>query len=204
MLKISEIFWSFQGEGLRAGTPSIFLRLAGCSLQCPYCDTLYSIENGRFMNIDFIMSEIDAHKQKYLPSQVVLTGGEPMEQDLSKIVAALKKSNHFISIETNGNIYQDVPIDWWTVAPKDVNDFFIHDKLIDKINEVKLIVNQNLSVDIIKRFRNKGEKFLIFLQPDWYDIDKYRNTFQFYQQCLEEGIPNVRPGIQLHKVYNVK
>lgn len=203
MLKISEIFWSFQGEGLRAGFPSVFLRLAGCSLQCPYCDTLYSWENGRFMKVDFIMSEIDAHKQKYPHSQVVLTGGEPMEQNLSKMVAAIKQKNYFVSIETNGKTYQDVPIDWWTVSPKDVNDFFIHEKLVDRIDEVKLIVNRNLDVDVIKKIRDKGE-FTIFLQPDWYDVDKYRSTFQLYQQCLEEGIPKIRPGYQLHKLYNVK
>jgi hypothetical protein len=85
-----------------------------------------------------------------------------------------------------------------------VNDFFIHEKLVDKIDEVKLIVNRNLDVDIIKRIRDRGDDFTIFLQPDWYDVDKYRSTFQLYQQCLEEGIPKIRPGIQLHKLYNVK
>lgn len=202
-LRINEIFWSFQGEGLRTGIPSIFLRLAGCSLQCRNCDTMYSWENGRVMKIKFILSEIDSLRKKYPYSQVVITGGEPLEQDLHTIVEALKKKNYFVTIETNGYYSQEVGIDWWTVSPKEKHDFFINEKLFDKINEVKLIVNQNLDVNVIKRTREVGESFPIFLQPDWYDKDKYKNTLLLYQQCLEQGIKNIRPGIQLHKIYNV-
>lgn len=203
-LKINEIFWSFQGEGMRAGIPSIFLRLAGCSLRCTYCDTIYAWENGSFMAIEFIISEIDSHKKKYPGSQVVITGGEPLEQDLSVMVETLKKKNYFVTVETNGCFFQDLAIDWWTVSPKDVKNYFIHEKLFDRIAEVKLIVNKNLDPDVIKRIRAINETCPIYLQPDWYDRDKYNNTFLLYQQCLGQGINNIRPGIQLHKIYDVK
>ena len=100
ILKINEIFWSFQGEGSRVGVPSIFLRFAGCSAQCPYCDSKdsWKIDGGASLSIKEILSEIEKYKKKYPQSQVVITGGEPLEQELSEITTALKKKKHFLSI----------------------------------------------------------------------------------------------------------
>lgn len=207
ILKINEIFWSFQGEGLRVGVPSIFLRLAGCSIQCPYCDTKDSWKSdpGASMSIEEILLEMEKYKKKYPQSQVVITGGEPLEQDLSEITLALKKKNYFLSIETNGLHFQDLPIDWWTVAPKDVTGYFIHQELLKKANEIKLIVNKNLAVDVIKRTRSLVPVPVpIFLQPEANDKDRYINTFSLFRQCQEENLENTRCGIQLHKIYNVK
>jgi 7-carboxy-7-deazaguanine synthase len=207
ILKINEIFWSFQGEGLRVGVSSVFLRLAGCSVQCPYCDTKDSWESdaGASVSIEEILSEIEKYKKQYPQSQVVITGGEPLEQDLSEITAALKKKNYFLSIETNGIHSQDIPIDWWTVSPKDVTDYFIHQELLNKTNEIKLVVNKNLTMDVIKRTRSLVPVSVpIFLQPEANDKDRYINTFSLFRQCQEENLENTRAGIQLHKVYNVR
>jgi 7-carboxy-7-deazaguanine synthase len=207
ILKINEIFWSFQGEGLRVGVPSIFLRFAGCSIQCPYCDTKDSWESdaSTSMSIEEILSKIEVYKKKYPQSQVVMTGGEPLEQDLSEITAALKKKNHFLSIETNGLHFQDLPVEWWTVSPKDVTDYFIHQDVLKKTNEIKLVVNKNLTMDVIKRTRSLVPISVpIFLQPEANDKDRYINTFSLFRQCQEENLENTRCGIQLHKVYNVK
>ena len=75
--KIKEIFWSFQGEGLRAGVRSIFLRLAGCRVQCPYCDTrgTWDPGAGKWMPVEDILVEVDRLAQQYPSSQVVITGG---------------------------------------------------------------------------------------------------------------------------------
>lgn len=201
ILKINEIFWSFQGEGLRAGLPSIFLRMAGCSLKCPYCDTKGAWDTGIWMPATDIISEIDKQKKKFPGSQVVLTGGEPMDQDLVDIVESLKKKGYFLSIETNGIEYTDLPIDWWTVSPKDVSNYFVHKELENQIDEVKLIVNNNLTLDVIKRIREIGDHFPIFLQPDSSDNHRYENTFFLFERCQEKGIKDIRPGIQLHKIY---
>jgi 7-carboxy-7-deazaguanine synthase len=206
-LKINEIFWSFQGEGLRAGFPSIFIRLSGCSLKCPYCDTRDAWNTGTSMTIDDILSQIETYRKKYPLSQIVLTGGEPMEQDLSSITALLKTKNFFISIETNGFGFRDLPIDWWTVSPKDVNHYSIHADLEEKINEIKLVVNRNLSVEVIKKTRAFVRNVPIFLQPDGTDGtngNRYKNTFSLFRECQEAGIENIRCGVQLHKVYNVE
>ena len=207
ILKINEIFWSFQGEGLRVGVPSVFLRFAGCSAQCPYCDTKdsWKCADSASLTLEEILSEIEKHMKKYPQSQVVITGGEPLEQDLSEITAALKKKNHFLSIETNGFHFQDLPVDWWTVSPKDVTDYFIHQDLLKKIDEIKLVVTKNLAVDVIKRTRVMVPVSVpIFLQPEANDKDRYINTFSLFQRCQEENLENTRCGVQLHKIYNVR
>ena len=100
-LKINEIFWSLQGEGLRLGAPSIFIRAAGCSQKSPYCDTKYSWKTGKLMLVDDILSEVAIYRGKFPPSQIVITGGEPLEQDMAPLVRELKRRNFFISIEKN-------------------------------------------------------------------------------------------------------
>jgi len=208
ILKINEIFWSFQGEGLRVGVPSIFLRLAGCNVRCPYCDSKESWEAvtppAENMEIQETVLVIDDYAMKYPGSQVVITGGEPMQQDLFLLTQALKKRKFFISIETNGLHNQNIPIDWWTISPKDITGYYINDQLIDKINELKLVVNRNLTYDIIYRIRKKVMKVPIFLQPDGNDEDRYQKTFLLFRNCMEKGLENIRAGIQLHKVYGVR
>ncbi len=203
--KIKEIFWSFQGEGLRAGVPSIFLRLAGCRVQCPYCDTrgAWDPGAGKAMPVENILVEVDRLARQYPSSQVVITGGEPLEQDISDLTTALKKKKYFLSIETNGLHFQDLPLDWWTVSPKDVTDYFIHENLVEKIAEIKLLVNKNLTLEVIRRIRGRVSA-PIFLQPDGTGKNRYRETFVWFRRCQEEGITGIRAGVQLHKVYHVR
>ncbi len=205
VLSVSEIFWSFQGEGARAGHPSIFLRLNGCSLKCSYCDTKEAQGTGTFMELDAIMAGIESLKKKYPLSQVVITGGEPLEQDLAELVYALKKKKLFISIETNGLHFQELKpaADWWTAAPKDVTNYRIHSQLLKHANEIKLIVKKSLTIDVIKRIRQQVPGLPIFLQPNAHDQERYKNTFSLYCKCQEEGLKLVKPGLQLHRVYRV-
>ncbi len=203
-LKINEIFWSFQGEGSRTGVPSIFLRLAGCSLLCPYCDQEDAWKRGTAMTVAEAVAAIELKRKSAPLSQVVFSGGEPQEQDISEIAEELKKKDFFLAIETNGTLCRPLPIDWWTVSPKDVGDYFIHPGLLDHIDEIKLIVNKNLDIGVIQRVRALKEGVPIFLQPDGYDKERYRNTFSMFRQCQEAGIENIRCGIQMHTVYEVK
>lgn len=204
ILKVNEIFWSFQGEGLRAGFPSIFLRLSGCSLGCEYCDQKDAWEAGIWMPIPEIIDQLDNQRKRYPQSQVVITGGEPLEQDLDELVAALKDRGYYLSIETNGSEYAELPIDWWTVSPKDVASYDIHEGMRNQIDEVKLIVNENLTLNVIREIRAMGDYFPIFLQPDSTDLHRFDSTFYLFERCQEAGIKDVRPGIQLHKIYSVR
>lgn len=201
---VSEIFWSAQGEGARAGIPSIFIRMMGCSLKCEYCDTKYSWKNGAEYSSEKILSEVKLLMKKFPGTrQIVITGGEPLEQEISNLIELLRKNGYFVSIETNGvnNIYTEV--DWLTVSPKDVSSYKINKNLIEIIDEIKLIVNENLNIEKLKTIRNIEDNFPIFLQPQSYDKNRFRNTYNFYKYCVSKGIVNLRLGFQLHKFYKI-
>jgi 7-carboxy-7-deazaguanine synthase len=75
-LKITEIFFSLQGEALTVGIPTTFVRLTGCPLRCQYCDTAYAFTGGEWMGLDDILEQVAANKTRY----VTVTGGEPLAQ----------------------------------------------------------------------------------------------------------------------------
>jgi organic radical activating enzyme len=203
-LEISEIFWSAQGEGSRCGISSIFIRLAGCRVCCPYCDTRHAWSGGRTMAPGEISSEISKLEKRFPASQIVFTGGEPLEQNMTETVACLRQKNFFIAVETSGLYFQDLPIDWWSVSPKDVTGFRIHPKLVPKMDEVKLIVNRNLTLDVVKKIRRRAVEIPIFLQPQFFHRDKFRQTFRLYEESQRAGIRNIRLGFQLHTMFGIR
>lgn len=116
VLQVNDIFYSIEGEGLRVGEPTTFVRLARCNLRCPFCDT----EFDRFtpMDIEDIAAEVARHPAEW----VCLTGGEPLGQNLAVLVGRLKEAGYKLHVETNGTIAPDPVlferIDHWTVSPK--------------------------------------------------------------------------------------
>lgn len=202
MPKINEIFWSAQGEGLNSGVSSIFVRLAGCSLRCPYCDTRQAWVRGSERSVAQIVSAVSRLMAAYPRSRLVLTGGEPLEQDLGELVAACRRRRWFTAVETNGLHFQDLPLDWWTVSPKDASSFRVDPRLWEKAGEVKLLVTPALELSVVKRVRRRTAVPIV-LQPQRRDRQRFRNAFTFYRACSLAGIPDVRLGVQLHAVYRV-
>lgn len=100
-LSVHSIFYTIQGEGPHAGSPAVFLRLAGCNLQCPLCDTEYT-DGARTMKLDEIVQEVDNMSEH--ATLVVLTGGEPLRQNVSLLCAHLSNSGFLVQIETNGKL----------------------------------------------------------------------------------------------------
>ncbi len=76
-MKINEIFYSLQGEGMWTGLPNIFVRTTGCNLRCSFCDTKYAYQDGKEMNIKEIVNHINKYNCKY----ICITGGEPLIQN---------------------------------------------------------------------------------------------------------------------------
>jgi 7-carboxy-7-deazaguanine synthase len=116
-VKISEIFYSLQGEGGLVGMPSIFVRTSGCNLRCRWCDTPYTSWNpeGEEMSMDAIMAEA----RKYPASHVVVTGGEPMiAPGMGELTARLKRAGMHVTIETAGTVWAEVQCDLLSVSPK--------------------------------------------------------------------------------------
>ncbi|MCI0472045.1 MAG: 7-carboxy-7-deazaguanine synthase QueE [Ignavibacteria bacterium] len=128
-MKISEIFYSIQGEGKRSGVPSLFIRTNYCNLRCRFtggnlCDTAYTSWNPEdeynrgIMNVEEIIEEC----RKYPVKEAVITGGEPAMQaeELTELCKRLKEKGYFITLETNGTIFGEFAdfIDLMSVSPK--------------------------------------------------------------------------------------
>ena len=119
-MKIAEIFYSIQGEGMLAGVPSIFVRTSGCNLRCTWCDTPYTSwkPEGRDMPFDAILAEARGHDATH----VVVTGGEPMiVDDIVPLTRAMKNSGMHVTIETAGTVLQPVACDLMSISPKLAN-----------------------------------------------------------------------------------
>lgn len=117
-MRISEIFYSLQGEGFLAGVPSVFVRVAGCPLRCRWCDTKYAWaeEAGRPCSTAQIVRKVEQWPCKF----VVVTGGEPMiSPQLPRLAQQLKAAGKHITIETAGIAYvPDLPCDLMSISPK--------------------------------------------------------------------------------------
>jgi 7-carboxy-7-deazaguanine synthase len=98
-LRISEIFFSLQGETSRVGLPTVFVRLTGCPLRCTYCDTTYAFTGGQTMTLEAILAEV----ARYAPRYVTVTGGEPLAQkNCPRLLQSLCDAGYEVSLETGG------------------------------------------------------------------------------------------------------
>ena len=156
-LRVSEIFTSIQGEGVSAGTPSVFVRLQGCRVGCTWCDTKYSWDarHGEAMTLEALLDRI---KGAAMPN-VVVTGGEPLEHpDLVPLVAGIKALGLRVELETAGTQRPpDLPIDQWNVSLK--------------LAHSGVPAARRLRPDAIERFRELGAWFK-FVVADEGDLDE--------------------------------
>jgi 7-carboxy-7-deazaguanine synthase len=98
-LKITEIFYSLQGEADTVGFPTVFVRLTGCPLRCQYCDTAYAFHGGEWMAIDGVLGRV----AEFAPRFVCVTGGEPLAQkNCLPLLTSLCDANYRVSLETSG------------------------------------------------------------------------------------------------------
>jgi 7-carboxy-7-deazaguanine synthase len=116
-VKISEIFYSIQGEGGLVGMPSVFVRTSGCNLRCRWCDTPYTSWNpeGEDLSVDQILERVRA----YPASFAVVTGGEPMiAPGVGELTRRLRRAGLHITIETAGTVFTEVACDLLSISPK--------------------------------------------------------------------------------------
>ena len=208
LIALSELYESIQGEGLLVGTPSIFLRLQGCNLRCPWCDQPESLGfKDRKVSFDKVLQEI----KKLVPRHTVITGGEPFaHRELPLIVKTLLEEGYSVQIETNGTLWipemeSYAPRIHITCSPKGVARFYVHPKILSCAKELKFVVDEELKSNILKRedffpFLKRG---VVVLQPESNRLEMMEKALRLQKELLREGF-TVRVIPQVHKCFNLK
>jgi len=192
MLQVAEIFYSIQGEGQWTGTPAVFVRLAGCNLNCRFCDTDYSLKF--FASTDEIVSRVREAGGDC--PMVILTGGEPLAQtESSALIEALRAAGRRVHIESNGTVPVELPHDvWLTVSPKER----LHPLMARRANEVKLIVDGRVPDEWLPAF--KDHDIPMFLQPEGNKAANVSLALAAVQATPER----YRLSLQIHKFIGVR
>jgi 7-carboxy-7-deazaguanine synthase len=200
-LKINEIFPSIQGEGLRQGEPTLFIRFSECNLKCTFCDTKYAWHTGREMAVLQVLKKVQKIQGSFPAEWVCLTGGEPLLQDIEGLVRSLKAEDFKIQLETNATIYPAVGVDWYTISPKPPG-YFYQPEYIKKAREVKIVVTKGLDLGVLIKLRQDfPKKIPLLLQPQSNSKSSGKRATRLLRQTLKEGMKNVRLTAQLHKIF---
>jgi 7-carboxy-7-deazaguanine synthase len=220
---VHSIFQTIQGEGPHSGIPAIFIRLAGCNLQCPLCDTTY--QEQEILTVDNILTLVDAQTFNNCIRLVVVTGGEPFRQNLHPLVFSLLNWGYKVQVETNGtlfeNLWEKIPADWTSsltvvCSPKTGS---VHPKLLPYITAWKYVVTEASLKDTVRglpasALDHPASPHLfhvsintpverIYLQPaDEQDPVKNKaNLEAAIEVCIKHGY---RLNVQLHKIIGVE
>lgn len=194
MYKVNEIFYSLQGEGRWMGRPAVFVRMSGCNLKCPFCDT--DFRGYREMSADDILSTCleEGGECRF----IVLTGGEPSLQVDEQLIATLHQAGYYLSMETNGTHAVPEGIDWVTCSPK--VDFTEGGELVvRKVDELKLIFDGEHEVSdhgIACAFR--------YLQPC--DVGNDSRNYLILSECIKyiKAHPEWQLSVQMHKIVGIR
>jgi 7-carboxy-7-deazaguanine synthase len=193
---VNEWFYSLQGEGVRAGAPSLFLRFSGCNQQCKKethgfdCDTEFV--SGRKMNLKEIISELRETGGDC--NWVVLTGGEPALQVDEELIEGLHEAGYQLAIETNGSIELPPGIDWITVSPK-VAEHAVRQR---KATEVKYVRAYGQSIP-----KTVVEAEYKLISPAFFGELPDRKSLDWCMNLVREN-PEWRLSVQQHKFWNIR
>lgn len=202
-LRISEIFYSLQGESKTVGLPTVFIRLTGCPLRCQYCDTSYAFSGGKITSIAGIIEQVEGYQTKY----ITVTGGEPLAQpECLSLLKQLADKGYEVSLETSGAL---------DVAKVDTRI----SKVMDLKTPASAEESRNLYANIQYLTAEDQVKFVICNRED-YDWSKQKILeYQLDEKCellfspamgqqdptelaewiLSDQLP-VRFQLQLHKI----
>lgn len=194
MYKVNEIFYSLQGEGRWMGRPAVFVRMSGCNLKCPFCDT--DFRGYSEMSADDILSRCleEGGECRF----IVLTGGEPSLQVDEQLIATLHQAGYYLSMETNGTHAIPEGIDWVTCSPK-VDFTEGGEPIVKQVDELKLIFDGEHQVSdhgIASTFR--------YLQPC--DVGNDSRNYLILNECIKymKAHPEWQLSVQMHKIVGIR
>lgn len=206
LIKVSEIFRSIDGEGIRSGYPVTFIRLYGCNLKCSYCDSSYATTDGDYMLMS--ISDIIEHVDYFGLHRITLTGGEPLACDQCyELVTELTDAGYEVNIETNGSLsilpYVDMKNVIITMDYKSPSS-----NMEDRMNRLnlpvlrskdvlKFVVGSKIDLSTMLAVVNEYDITAnIFVSPVFGEIDP-KEIVDF---LICNDIENVRIQLQLHKI----
>jgi 7-carboxy-7-deazaguanine synthase len=204
-MKVSEIFYSVEGEGRHIGYPTVFIRLSGCDMRCSWCDTKYAwSEEGRNMTLSQILEDV----QRFPCKRVCVTGGEPLLQvhELRKLISLLKSKGYFVSLETNGAHYDEeifssvdfISVDVKTPSSGEKSDVNTVLKALERRSQAKFVIANREDYEFFRRMYKRYEqvfsKKTVILQPEGGIELK-----PLAEWVLKDGL-DVRVLPQLHKL----
>ncbi len=181
-MRISEVFFSIQGEGKLAGIPSAFIRTSGCNLRCAWCDSPYTSWEPEVeeQSVDDLLTQIAA----YPTSHVVVTGGEPMiDPDVTELTHGLHNGGYHITIETAATVWRDVVCDLASISPKLANST---PWMIDEGRHADAHERARIDLATIRRFRDAGDyqlKFVVEGEEDLAEIDTLLTRIGRYESA---------------------
>ncbi len=201
-MRVTEIFFSIQGEGTRAGRPCAFVRFTGCDLRCVWCDTPYAFQGGRDMSRDEVLAAVAAYPTRL----VLLTGGEPLlQQELPALARELLGRGYEVAVETHGQrplgaLPREVirVVDVKTPGSGEPATALGWLDALAPHDEVKFVVcseeDFRWSAEVVRRHRLEGRVHVLF-SPVWGRVAP-RDLARW---LLASGL-DARLSLQLHKV----
>ena len=201
-LKITEIFYSLQGEARDVGLPTVFVRLTGCPLRCDYCDTAYAFTGGEWMDVAAVIEEV----KQYDTSHVTVTGGEPLAQkSCIELLHQLCDLDYDVTLETSGAVLVD-DVDERVIKVLDVKTPGSNEDsknrlenfaLLDANDQIKFVICDEDDYNWSKQFIQEHQledKCEILFSPSHGQLD----AVTLADWVLRDQL-NVRFQIQLHK-----
>lgn len=203
-LRITEIFYSLQGEARTVGLPTVFVRLTGCPLRCQYCDTEYAFSGGEMASLEEILEQVNQYGAHY----VTVTGGEPLAQpNVLPLLSALCDQGYEVSLETSGALPVDQVdsrvvkvLDLKTPASKESHrNLYENVSCLMKQDQVKFVICDRQDYEWAKlkidELNIKARTDEILFSPSYGELE----AFELAQWILDDRI-NVRLQLQLHKL----
>ena len=197
-IKVSEIFTSFQGEGPYVGTPATFLRLYGCNLDCPWCDT--DISTYEILSVDDVAEILLTQMEFNNIKTLIITGGEPTLQ-MDEIKRLIKEFPNEIKVqlETNGSIFDYIETVDYVISPKEDKEKVFENYYKFENTFFKFVISSQEDIDEVISLKDKYDyEKTIWLQPEFSkDID--------IVNLIRENFPrleNVKLSVQTHKYLN--